>query len=62
MHGLTKNGYHYIRNGDGREELFDLGSDPTEQKDLSRSPNGGPALEQFRNALQTVLPSSAIAK
>jgi arylsulfatase A-like enzyme len=36
MTSVVADGLHYIRNGDGREELFDLGSDPHERHDVAR--------------------------
>jgi arylsulfatase A-like enzyme len=48
MHSLVADGRVYIRNADGREELYDLESDPDELRDLTGSPEGPPALERFR--------------
>ena len=44
----------YIRHKDGREELFDLESDPKEAADLSRSATAQPALTRFREALRKI--------
>ena len=53
MHALVAEGRHYIRNGDGREELYDLGVDPAELVDLSASQE--PTLERFRSLSDRVL-------
>lgn len=37
MQSLVVGGHHYIRNGDGREELYDLSVDPQERRDLAGS-------------------------
>ena len=34
MRSEIVDGFRYIRNGDGRGELYDLGTDPLEQRDL----------------------------
>ncbi|HEX8199745.1 MAG TPA: sulfatase, partial [Isosphaeraceae bacterium] len=41
----------YIRNPDGREELYDLGRDPAEAHDLAGSPDARAVLERFRTRL-----------
>jgi arylsulfatase A-like enzyme len=46
---VTDGRMHYLRRSDGREELFDLESDPEERTNLA--PQGGPALELFRSML-----------
>ena len=55
MQSLVDARYHYIRNGDGREELYDLQNDPWEQRDLSGSEEASPALTRFRASLQILL-------
>jgi arylsulfatase A-like enzyme len=35
MRALFYQGFHYIKNGDGKEELYDLDGDPTEQRDVA---------------------------
>ena len=50
MTSLVARGYHYVLNGDGREELFDLDADPRERLDLAATPDAAPALRQFREA------------
>jgi arylsulfatase A-like enzyme len=41
----------YIRNKDGREELYDLATDPAESRDLCGSPTFAPLLTQFRDKM-----------
>ena len=55
MKSLLVNRYHYIKNGDGREELYDFENDPLEQHDLARSEDGRRALARFRTFLETIL-------
>ena len=50
MTSLVAGSYHYVLNGDGREELFNLDADPLEQLDLARTPDAGHALLEFREA------------
>ena len=52
MTSLVSGGLHYIRNGDGREELFDLDGDPKEQHDLAASPIYETAIRGFRERLR----------
>jgi arylsulfatase A-like enzyme len=51
MQSLVVNRYHYIRNIDGSEELYDFISDPPEDRDLSPSSEGREAIEVFRSLL-----------
>jgi arylsulfatase A-like enzyme len=51
MRSLIVGRQHYIRNGDGREELYDFGGDPAEERDLSGLRARRPELNQFRAAL-----------
>ncbi len=55
MRSMIAGGLHYIRTGDGLEELYDLGSDPAEQTDLAGLPMAGDMLNQFRNRLAVML-------
>ena len=48
-------GYHYIRNGQGLERLFDLKGDPREQRDLVGSASGQGKLPEFRKMLLDVI-------
>jgi arylsulfatase A-like enzyme len=45
---LVDRGFHYIRNGDGREELYDLENDRGESHDLARANEAGETLRWFR--------------
>jgi arylsulfatase A-like enzyme len=51
MASLVAGGYHYIRSGDGREELYDLEADPHETRNLARSGEVKERLRQFRGEL-----------
>jgi arylsulfatase A-like enzyme len=44
-------GYHYIRRGDGQEQLFDLSEDSAEERDLSKSVHGQAVVTRFRSAI-----------
>ena len=50
MQSLVDGGYHFIRNGDGREELYRLDDDPDEQFDRIDDVGQG-LVEQLRRAL-----------
>jgi len=49
---LVDRNLHYIHNGDGREELYDLEGDPSESHDLAGSPESASALARFRSYLK----------
>jgi len=51
---LVTGRYHYIRNGDGKEELYDLEADPAEERDLANTAEGRDLLEQFRRHVDPV--------
>ena len=54
MQSLFDQGRQYIRNGDGSEELYDLGQDPRREENLAeREPA---TLERLRRALDRLLP------
>jgi arylsulfatase A-like enzyme len=55
MKSLVMENYHYIRNGDGREELYDLQNDPAELYDLAAQPHVNPELDAFRIPLERIL-------
>ncbi len=52
MQSLVTNRYHYVRNGDGQEELYDWANDPWEQSDLAKTADGRDQLTQFRTWLK----------
>lgn len=49
----------YIRNGDGREELYDLATDPGEEQNLAGQPASAELLQQMRADLESTSPNSA---
>jgi arylsulfatase A-like enzyme len=59
MQSLVQGKLHYIRNGDGREELYDFEADPGELEDLARSGAGEPRLRQLRRMMDEQLGESA---
>jgi arylsulfatase A-like enzyme len=50
MQAVTRGGLHYIVNGDGREELYDLDAGTRDEHDLSGDPAWTPQLEELRRA------------
>ncbi|MBC7789976.1 MAG: sulfatase-like hydrolase/transferase [Anaerolineae bacterium] len=52
MISIVTEAMHYIRNGDGREELYDLRADPYELSDLAPRGENAAALERARNFLK----------
>jgi arylsulfatase A-like enzyme len=52
MKSLVLDRKHYILNGDGREEVYDLESDPQENKDLAGTDEGRQIIQQFRPLLK----------
>jgi arylsulfatase A-like enzyme len=55
MKALVASGKHYIRTADGREELYDLASDPEERFNLADSPDSFKMLGGFRESLFSML-------
>jgi len=53
MKSLVNESFHYIRNGKGHEELFDLQTDPREMNNLAQVDNVQPVLDRFRHSLNT---------
>jgi arylsulfatase A-like enzyme len=55
MTALVVGGMHYIRSGDGQEELFSVNSDPDERLNLAGLPQAQSALQGFRRTMQDML-------
>lgn len=53
MKSIVYEEYHYIKNGDGREEIFDYTNDPWEQRDLADALEGKRQIQQFRAILDS---------
>src|SRR6185312_1590530 len=52
---LVAQGRHYIRDGEGVEQLYDLERDPFERRNAIESPEGQQAVGAFRRMLLDVL-------
>jgi len=48
---LVLDRYHYLRNPDGRQELYDYLNDPSERRNLAGSAEACEVIEVFRNFL-----------
>ncbi len=59
---LVADGYHYIRNGDGKEELYDFPNDSLEERDLTGSGQGHDELAHLRASLLEILASKQPAE
>ena len=55
MQSIVLDGFHYIRNGDGVEELYAFFEDPSEETDLAGEDRFAPVLERARAALREAL-------
>ena len=53
MKSLVAGDYHYILNGDGREEIYDWRHDPSEEQDLYGSERGRGVIGGLRSALKS---------
>jgi arylsulfatase A-like enzyme len=53
MKSLMWREYHYIRNGDGKEELYDRVADPWEKHNLAESGTASQEMDYFRSSLAT---------
>ncbi|MBI4589069.1 MAG: sulfatase [Candidatus Rokubacteria bacterium] len=60
MKSLLAGRDHYIRNGDGGEELYDVEADALEQRDRAASPEGLGLLGELRAQLETILRRAAL--
>jgi hypothetical protein len=52
MAALVDDSLHYIRNGDGVEELYAYRVDSTETSNLARSPDHQASLVRYRTAVE----------
>jgi hypothetical protein len=57
MQSVVSDGMHYIRNGDGTEELYDFETDAAELNDLSSRPEAQASLERLRARIDQLLRS-----
>ncbi len=55
MKSLIYNRFHYILNGDLREELYNFENDPWEQQNLAGTSEFSQIMDQFREALSGML-------
>jgi arylsulfatase A-like enzyme len=55
MKSLVTGDMHYIRNGDGTEEVYDLRHDPAERNDLIQTPRGAEAAAHARHIIEGIL-------
>jgi arylsulfatase A-like enzyme len=54
VRALLDHGKLYIRNKDGREELYDIDTDPAEAHDLSKTANAQPLVIRFRDTMHRI--------
>lgn len=54
MQSLVQGTLHYIRNGDGSEELYDIVADPRERENLVAATPSDPRLATLRQAMDTI--------
>lgn len=57
MKSLIRGNYHFILDGDGKEELYDWKTDPDEKNNLAQSESSRPVLEEFKLTLNTTFHS-----
>lgn len=55
MYSIVSGTHHLIRNGDGREELYDLAADPGEARDLAGTPAAAETRARLRDQLDSAL-------
>ena len=58
MQSLIGGGYHYIKNGDGSEELYDFQNDAAEERNLADTDVGRRIIAQRRESLTAMLAAS----
>jgi hypothetical protein len=54
LRSVLYRGKLYIRNKDGREELYDIETDPAESHELIKTANALPWLKRFRNKMYQI--------
>jgi len=54
MKSLVTGNMHYIRNGDGSEEVYDLHEDPVEHNDLIQTSRGAEAAAKARHIIEEI--------
>ena len=52
IESVTDSQFHYIRNGDGSEELYAIATDPEERLNLASRPESAETLERLRTVLR----------
>jgi arylsulfatase A-like enzyme len=55
MRSLIIDGFRYIKNGDGSEELYDLEGDPGEENNLVNTEQGRRVIDRFRTSLEMII-------
>ena len=60
MKALISNGFQYILNGDGSEELYSYEQDVRTERNLIASPDAAPALGQFRKSMQEMFDTAQL--
>lgn len=62
MKSIVSGRWHYILNGDGQEEVYDLYEDPNEERDLVASGTADPMLARLRATLSSLLDGTGTKK
>ena len=50
-----RDGYHYIQNGDGEQELFNLSTDLDEEINVAYQPQNASTIAQFQAELKSLI-------
>lgn len=61
MQSIVRANLHFIRNGDGREELYDVAADPREEENLAEANGGDPRLPELRRVMDEMMAGSVRA-